>query len=178
MYHIITLKDLVAISQEVDICNIGSLYKVSALTNQLEGNINALVKFISTESETLGRTALFSIRSGEQVCLSDLTSDEQLIIPDDYFARFKESVSLKLGILGNTQSIWERTIDKINAKHNNDTNKNFEMLPTDLSVPEFKYEINTTKEEEPTISNTVENKKESFFSRLFHKTKKNQDTES
>lgn len=176
MNHIITLKDLVAISQEVDICNIGSLYKVSALTNQLEGNINALVKFTSTEDETLGRTALFSIRSGEQICLSDLTSSEQLIIPDDYFARFKESVSLRLGILGNTQSIWERTIDKINAKHNNDTNKNFEKLPIDLSIPEFKYEVIEEKREEVVEEDTI--KKESFFSRLFKKTKKNQDKES
>jgi len=164
VYHNITLKDLVAISQRIDICTIKDLYKVSVLTNQLEGEINALVEFTSTEDKTLGRVALFSFRSGEQVCLSDLSPSEQLIIPDDYFARFKESLSVRFNVLGTAQSIWQKTIDNVNVKHITDSNKNFQPISKDLSIPEFKYIVEEKKEDK---------KKPSFFSRLFKKTKKN-----
>lgn len=179
MYRNIEFKDLEAISTSIDICSIGELYDVKVLTNSLEGNINAVVKIISKEAGTLGKFCLFSFRDGEQILLCGLGSEEQLIIPDDYFARLKESLSIRLNMFGNDGSIWEKTIIKLNKNHENDSNSNYQVIPTDLPIPEFKYEVVEKKEDKPDISSTTEtSSKVSFFKRLFKKTKKNQENEA
>ena len=168
MYHNISLKDLEAVSTSFDLCTVGSKYKVLAFTNNLEGDINAVVKVISSEDSSLGRTCLFSFRNGEQISTNDLNYNDQLIIPDEDIARIKQSLSVRLNMLGMEGSIWERTIEKINSKHT-DSNSNYQLIPANLPIPEFHYLIEEKKEDD-TISNDTP-KKESFFKRLFGKKK-------
>lgn len=181
MYHNISLKDLEAISTSIDICNFAKKYQVFALTNSLEDNSNALVKITGTEDATLGRNVLFSFRTGEQLSLIDLSYSEQLIIPDDELAQLKKSLSISLSLFnGDDKNIWEKTIDKINAKHREDSNSNFQFIPTDLPIPDFKY-IQEEKKDSDTISNDTP-KKESIFTKIKNffcrKTKSDQDKEA
>ena len=174
MYHNITLKDLEAISTTLDICSISTLYDVQVLTNNLEGHINAVVKIISREDQANRGICLFAFRNGEQLLISGMSSDEQLIVPDDYIARLKESLSVKLNLFGEEGSIWEKTIKKLNKIHENDSNSNYEPIPTDLQIPEFKYEKVEKNEDASSSPN-----KPSFFKRLFSKkTKNNQENEA
>ena len=157
-----TLKDLTDISKKVDICTVADKFVISAYTNVLEGEVNAYIRIDSCENETLGGTVLFSFRNGEQICLSDLTYDQQLKLHSTELDRIKEALSVSIEVYGQKLGVWTSTIDKINAKHNEDTNHNFVKISKDLPVPEFKYE-EVVKEEV---------KKVGFFTTILNKLKK------
>ena len=151
-----SLKDLTDISEKIDICTVANKYVVSAYTNALEGEVNAYIKIDSCEDGSLGRSVLFSIRNGEQICCHALNVDEELLrIPDDYLARIKESLSVGFSICGQEITVWRQTIDKINAKHLNDKNKNYSKLGYDLPVPDFKYVIPESKKHENILDKVI-----------------------
>ena len=138
------LKDFIAISEEINVCKLRGKYIVSAYTNKLEGDINAVLKISNSEDQALGRNVLFSIRNGEQISLSDLNYDEQLIISQEDLDKIKSSLSVKFRLFENSKSVWETIIDKINTKHESDNINNYEIIPIDLPVPDLKY-INVKK---------------------------------
>ena len=153
------LKDLTVISDRVDICKVTNKYIISAYTNKLEGEINAFIRIDNSEDGSLGRTVLFSFRNGEQICTSDLSYDQQLIIPQEDLDKIKNSLSVGFEIFGQLKTSWTTTITKINSKHNDDNGSgSFTKIPEDLPIPDFKY---------------VEVKKDSFFSKLTNVFKKN-----
>ena len=134
-----TLKDLEDISTKINVCTVSENYNVSIYTNVLGGNINAFFRIDYSENNTLGRTVLFNLRTGEQICTSGLNYEDQLIIPKEVLDNIHKSLSVKLELLGQSKTVWENIIDKVNSKHTNDTNNNFEIIPNDLPIPEFKY---------------------------------------
>ena len=142
MQATLNLKDFVNISTKFDVITVAKKYVVKAYTNNLEGNLNAYIKIDDSENDSLGKSVLFCIRSGEQISLNDLNYEEQLVIPDAYLAHIKEALSVKLEIFGNNKSIWNTIINNINARHSSDTN-NFEIIPSDLPIPDFKYMTST-----------------------------------
>lgn len=158
-----TLKDLTDISTRIDICKVSDKkaknaeYDVSVYTNALGGDINAFFRIDYFQDASLGGTVLFSFRSGEQICLTDLNYKEQLIIPEETIAQLKNSLSVKVEVFGQSIGVWSSTIDKINAKHSDDTNNNFEKISTDLPIPDFKY-VEVPKKKSKIVN---------FFSTLF-----------
>ena len=159
-----TLKDLTDISTKIDICNFADEYKISAYTNALEGEVNGYIRIDSCEAQTLGKSCLFCIRSGMQLCCEQLDYDEQLRIPDSILAHIRESLSVEIEVFGQKRSVWRTTIEKMNALHANDKTNNYTIIPVDLPVPEFKYY------EKP--------KKETFISKLKSVFKKEKDKEA
>lgn len=154
-----SLKDLTDISEKIDICTVANKYVVSACTNALEGEVNAYIQIDSCEDSSLGKTVLFCIRSGEQICYHSLKDEELLRIPDDYIARIKESLSVSVELFGKQLSVWNQTIDKLNSKHLNDKHKNYGKLGYDLPIPDFKYVV-------------PEKKNENFITKLINKVRK------
>lgn len=152
------LKDFIDISDEINICKLRGKYIVSAYTNKLEGEINAVLKISDSEDQALGRNVLFSIRNGEQISLSDLRYEEQLIIPQEDLDKIKSSLSVKFELFENSKSIWETIIDKLNSKHISDNNNNYESISNDLPVPNFTY-INTNSSFLTKIINIFKKKK-------------------
>lgn len=136
-----TLKDLKGIEiGSTRVCCIANKYEVFACTNNLsEGKINAYVRITDIEDKALGRTVLFSIRDGSQILCDNLTENEQLIIPQDYIARLKESLSICVEVFGEHINVWKRLVKYLNEIHANDKIDNFEPLPEDLPIPEFRY---------------------------------------
>ena len=159
-----TIKELTDIGTKIDICNFADEYQISAYTNALGGDINGYIRIDSCEAQTLGKSCLFSIRSGMQICCIDLGYDEQLRIPDSILAHIRESLSVEIEVFGQKRSVWRTTIEKMNTLHANDKTDNYTVIPVDLPVPEFKYY------EEP--------KKETFISKLKSVFKKEKDKEA
>lgn len=170
MYYDYTLKDLIDVEIEKKVCSISDMYYVFACTNKtLEGDLNAYLKVNSCSGDTMGKFALFSIRNGEQISLNNLKAEDQLMIPSDYFKRFKEAASVEFELLGKKKSIWKTTIDKLNSTSYG-VNKHYEIIPNDLPIPDFKYESSVVEKEEESIKD--EKPKQGFFNRLISKFKK------
>ena len=159
MHFNFTLKDLEDIGDEVQLCSM-SEFTLTALTNKLEGEINGFIKIVLNQDNADHSVCLFSIRSGEQISLCDLNYEEQLIIPDVALRSIEKSLSLSVEVFGKSFTTWSNMIKKINELHANDKNNNFEKLPDDLPVPEFKYYVAPIKET---------SKKENFFKRLLNR---------
>ena len=175
MYRTLRLKDLTDIGTKIDVCTVANMYIVTAYTNGLEGDINGYLRIDNCENDTLGGTVLFSLRNGEQICLTELSYEEQLIIPEAYLAHIKEALSFELEVFGQRKSAWKNLIEKINRLHENDSNNNFEVIPLDLQVPDLKYLHTETTEESNSSTEQSSIQKQTIFSRFLSIFKRKQD---